>query len=887
MQRILRTSLFPHRVLPESLSDFEVFCANRNAAIHLGVPYRALHDAALETLADRSLAQAPRLAAHQLLRSAVREVCGGDDPLGMARVFAPVLREIFRAGLDAEGMTRVGIPRLHRIAQVALAYRKRLRRRGYVDEAEVLWEAARCGPRRRRILVYGYPRFGEAECAFLDAFAGEGSICLLPYSDHPIFRGNTRHIQVLAEKGWRIEGKRLPPADVGEALALRFLAADHGNASLAGVVAESHADPEAEVRGALAQIKSLVRSGVSLSEIVLTAREVARYGPTVLAVAREYGIPLRAFYTVALRETMVGGWVAEGVILSREGFPFQETYRWFGHPLSRRLFGGGEWRQAREKFPQGQKAWGGLGFDLSPVALPPSESRRAFTAQMRALLLRLREGVKAQAREILALQCLLDELDALGHPAAEPLSRESFVEEFLEALTLLTVEIQPGRGGVAFHAPINLYGMRVPHLFVLGMNEGVFPAPVAEDPLLDFHLRRRIVERMGAGSFEQATEAACRERIGFYALLTTATEGIHLSCVRTSENRPMLPSSHFHDLCLKPRPARWRVAASPEEARAVSILDGTQGEDPVVEIARHAWRVAWDRETAPGYDEYDGIVGEATPPESWVFSATQLIELGQCPFKWFALRRLGLRDREMEEGFSPALRGRLFHRTLELAVEGALSDGEVAPFREAVCARLEGAFCQAEGEVGVPPLPAWAARRREAIEILRRAVSSPDFLLPDAEVVATEREFSGEWLGLVVEGVIDRIDRTPEGYVLIDYKSSASRPLGIKDASGRLAHDLQLPLYRRVFCQEIAPEGGEARAYYFALSRGKAIQPRQETPIEVLTAFVAEVATRLRQGVFPVSPDIDGKACSICPLDRLCRQGPRLRRKGEDAWPTP
>jgi len=65
----------------------------------------------------------------------------------------------------------------------------------------------------------------------------------------------------------------------------------------------------------------------------------------------------------------------------------------------------------------------------------------------------------------------------------------------------------------------------------------------------------------------------------------------------------------------------------------------------------------------------------------------------------------------------------------------------------------------------------WIHWREVYLAQLERAVRAEDFALPGAEIAQTEARFTGEWQGFEVVGRVDRIDRTPEGLVFVDYKS--------------------------------------------------------------------------------------------------------------------
>jgi RecB family exonuclease len=313
--------------------------------------------------------------------------------------------------------------------------------------------------------------------------------------------------------------------------------------------------------------------------------------------------------------------------------------------------------------------------------------------------------------------------------------------------------------------------------------------------------------------------------------------------------------------------------ASPEEARSIALRQNGV-EDLVLPHARHAWSVERRREETEPHDEYDGVVGLPLDLRDRVFSASQLTHLGQCPFKWFAGNVLHLAEpEEAEDDLGPRLKGQLYHRALQRGMSGGARDP-----RQALLDRLEEAFLQAEQELEIPTLPAWEARRAELLSQLRLAVEAPDFVSEGAEVLALEHEFQTLWSGLQIRGVIDRVDRTPEGLLLVDYKTGAQPPPGVKNAEGKARRDIQLPLYQQAAAPALFPGEPVIGAHYFSLAKRVAMK----APVDeaVLDDLVTQVKQRLAAGCYPVDPDVEEQACTYCPFDLVCRRGPRLRRKG-------
>ena len=129
-------------------------------------------------------------------------------------------------------------------------------------------------------------------------------------------------------------------------------------------------------------------------------------------------------------------------------------------------------------------------------------------------------------------------------------------------------------------------------------------------------------------------------------------------------------------------------------------------------------------------------------------------------------------------------------------------------------------------------------------------------------------------------GVVDRIDETPDGLALFDYKTRSTKPPGAKDARGKRTLDLQLPLYVGVAAG--FSETAVASSSYYSLTKARKLPP-VTFDHEALTVFAARVRGALETGHFAVEPDADGTACAYCAFDLVCRKGPRLERKRAEA----
>jgi PD-(D/E)XK nuclease superfamily len=851
--------------------NFKVITPSPQAARALKVPHHSLESLAEQSLREKGLRIAHALQSSRLLRAAANIVVETPDIEGTTRAFNNALKAILRSGVDLNKLAAVGISRTQQIARLAQTYTQLLTQESMVDSDEAFWQASSIVSQRQQLFVYGYfnPRIDQLH--FLNAIADDGCVMVLPIRESSIFKDNQAAVSWLQQQGWEVQVLAETPATLGEQLQNSFL--QHTNFP-PGIAAHIYPHMEAEVRGVLAQVKSLLSGGTPANEIVLVARDDALYGSTLLDVAQEYNLPVRAFYGIPLIATRLGTWIQLLLEVIQEKFPFESTAKLLSHPLCSSL-SASDWHLARKQHPTTLLEWQGLDINLSLLDWHYEDTRANWVEKMQDVLnkFNIRQGSGRWAREIVAYYKFQDALVDLAKPENEIISLEEFAVDITGTLALSTVPAQPGRGGVELHTPLSLFGAKYQYVFVLGAVEGILPAPVHDDPMLDFYERKQL--RSQGLNLEDAAIAARREAISFYTLLQIPTQSLIFSYPQMMGDTGTLPSPYLTQLGLEPVFPPSLPIASIEEARQIYLRRDNLFEDDVMSHAVNAWVVEKRREGAEVYDEYDGVINLPLDPSTRVFSASQLTTLGQCAFKWFAHKVLKIAElEEAEEELSALLRGNLYHRSLELALSGVTDLTQIT-------ANLEAAFLRAEQDSQLPVLSAWEARRSEHLQILNRVCNQPDFYQQGTQVLQLETEFSGQWYGLQVTGRIDRIDRTPEGLVLWDYKTSSQAPPGIKDEAGKTNIDIQMPLYIDI-AGTLFPGETVHDAYYYSVTKGEKIGKKKQDA-QTLQAAAEKIKTYLQQGYYPVEPDVDQNACRYCAYDLVCRKGSRQSRKGGES----
>jgi ATP-dependent helicase/DNAse subunit B len=889
------------RELKEDLADdgtWKFITPNRNAADTLGIPEYKLKSLAQDILKTHAIKIASPLVGQHHLRQALRQVLSPQDEEGVARVWLPTIQEILRAQLSLPQSQQLS-PRAGQVLQVSQRYQELLRQAGYIDDSEVYWQAIAQQPQKLPLVIYGYFDPMDDELAFIQAIADHDSVLYLLDGDHRLFSHQKQLREKLAMGGWKERQLKVnqpaqnAPITTGEALSLAFLGSTPITPEQNVITAQVYPDSEAEARGILSQIKQLLHQGVLSRDIVIVATNDTQWGDRLVDIAWEYDIALRLPYNIAIADTRVGAWVTLLLEVLDQQWSFELTNRFLQHPLSRTL-GKNLWGQLQESRPSNFEAWrslilAGKNIDIAPLQLPEQAPRSQWLKQFHGIfdLFDLRRQAKTWAKESLACKNLLEGLQDCLSLADETLTWEQFRGEMLTYLKLLQTVAAPGREGVELHNLYSIVGAKYDHVFVMDSREGNLPKPITKHPVLDFYERQQL-QTQGIISLATASASTQKEIFAFYTLLQTPDQKCTFSYGKIFSHlgsyAPTDPSAYLKELGLQPTPARLEIIPSVETARQIYLRRAKMWTDEVLSRAIQAWQVEKYRESSEPQNEYDGVVGIPFDYSDHLFSASQLTQLGQCPFKWFANKLLKLAEvEEAEADLSHSLKGSLYHKVLELALK-AFQDEPSINFTEDD--NLRTWFIQAERhiadekKINFTQFPAWEHQRWEHIQTLKRAMENPEFLPDAAEILGLEIDFEQEFAGLKIRGRVDRLDRRDDGLVLIDYKSGAKVPNGIKDHEGKAKIDLQLPLYQAVGATSLYPGEPIQKTMYYSIAKAKDISPKKKISEGDLVEIIERFKVHFDTGSYPVAPDQDQEACKYCAHDSVCRRGDRLQRKG-------
>ncbi|WKZ15926.1 MAG: exodeoxyribonuclease V subunit gamma [Candidatus Jettenia caeni] len=317
-------------------------------------------------------------------------------------------------------------------------------------------------------------------------------------------------------------------------------------------------------------------------------------------------------------------------------------------------------------------------------------------------------GSKDEGRDCLIMQKIWELFDTIQvlDCLHEEVTLDQYIDTFIracrqEGLPMGSENIR----GVQVLDVLSARGLSFRALFVLGLNEKVFPRAISEEPFLRDHVRRKLTEVLG-NYLPEKLRGFDEERILFYLMLNAARERIYLLYQRSDEaGKPRVPSHYLMDILQNihditagarniskesdyeiyvPRGIRDKLYnqeiswLTPKEVRIRMALDKT---DPVCfmracgmnsgSYERSQLAVNLIDDYRPYLTAYDGIVGDIS--QWWSkqirsgFSPTTLETFGVCPFQFFMRKVLQLRpveEPEKDEMASAIDIGNLYHSIL-------------------------------------------------------------------------------------------------------------------------------------------------------------------------------------------------------------------------------
>jgi hypothetical protein len=312
------------------------------------------------------------------------------------------------------------------------------------------------------------------------------------------------------------------------------------------------------------------------------------------------------------------------------------------------------------------------------------------------------------------------------------------------------------------------------------------------------------------------------------------------------------------------------------------------------------------------FSEYDGnlgaLAGDSLISRSGV-SPTSLEHYASCGMRYFLNSVLRLRPPEEPEDrdtIDPRDRGTLVHDVLDRFFRERHDQGRPAvaePWDDAdraeVLRLLESGLEEARrrGRTGLDVF-AGHERRRLRADLLTFLERDAEFRLETgARPAAFEYRIpETEVEGIALRGIVDRIDRTPDGRKawVIDYKTGRTdyyKDIGSDADPVMGGTKLQLPVYLAA----VADAEEASALYWFITSAGEFRRIEfANTPanLQRYRETLSSILDGIRAGAFPAIPGEEdtrpGRSfqnCAFCDFTRVCsvRRDDELQTKGNDA----
>ena len=769
-------------------------------------------------------------------------------------------------------------------------------------------------------------------------------------------------VQVLGADVW-LEAAA-PGAAFGERLRERMAATGRARriatTDAVEFVATRHADPEDEARAAAAWARARVdEDGARPECIAIVARDLGRFRLALRRQLRRHGVPYSG----------VGERGAAGPAARRlaalldllERGPSLPAERWMdvlasdiGSPDQRdalHVAGIASLGDLAEFSIEAEGAGTPLparrGLELKGEGAPIAIRRKVMPGEWAALIARAQRTCTLLSRRSSGLPAYVEWLESLvevlGWRADTPGRREigelfpdpdrlawptvaehEWPQLLRRALGDAGYGAIGGRGGgVQVLSVMEARGCRFDAIRVIGLNRGVFPRRLGEDPLLPDSVRRAL--RVVLPDLPIKLEAHEEERFLFAQLLRSAP-GVWLSCARTDiagRATPVSPLLERAGVALEDAPA---TATSPRDAWFDAALHGGRSAfaaalPEAIAAGRRAAglpdtdAVGLARTRVALLDELDGrgarratlgpylgVVGRSQGPADLRNTAPWVSHLeseARCPWQYFLEKLLGLEPppdvwRALPGGKDKRLVGNVVHDALEI-----LCDPKRADFDWPVSVRRPHLIEAAQGVVrkeGVA-LPGYAtalaSAARPYVEVAQQVDREAQSTLVDVEKNVTVA-FDAPDGERALQFRVDRVEEIGGERVLTDWKT------------GNLGVSNKTPEARaREYLKKLgAGKLLQGHAYALTGARGRYVHldPKHDDALRVLeaetggsqqVAFETTVATLLAArdaGAFPPrlrnrDEDSEPYMCSAtCDVRQACLRGDSGVRRRIGAW---
>lgn len=825
----------------------------------------------IEELATRILVASgatPRVAAEAerrlAMRMAIRE---NDHPMMESRGVAAMLERAYRdvrdSGVTLEEITRRAVHarglrnarRTEAILRAWNEYERLIAELNAIDAADRLsLAAARIDEHTPRQILAGFYDTTGAQLAFIEALLQNGRMAAMwtpteaPFAQ-PFVRAVRPYAEVVRDPVLEI---RRPQVEAAQ-----------------------YDTRHAELQDVCAHVAELLAHGTPASQIGIVARSLTPYDARLLhRFAGEHGFRTTLADEIPLTAHRIGRGALTLLRLRDRGFPRTEVLELVrdGLHVKTRVHVDDVDAATRK-----MRVAGGTSDELRNLRGKNSSVDEYLTllAELEELTLdvdasRLGSLFRIETDEDLAAAEQLDKIADVFR-RARIWGKDLDVHSLIDAIEQVALDRGAPPSSPASTPPLvwagevlRFRGRSFTHLFVVRMQDDVFPQRRTEDPLLPDADRRLLgLREIGDGREEESL---------LFSLIGESASHVRYSFASGDGFGKVLRRSRFlRDVA--GRPLRGTHGTTPTEPAS-----GNQQRQLQL-LARSGTRSV--------FDGHLGELPEALKNKLVSVSPTQLEDFGECPQKFLLKHLLGATDidhPERELQINPRDKGTIDHSILEqFHRDGARL--------ERLNAVIDEQFDKLEEDHPAFNKTVREIERRATKRLLRAFVEhdfedlaeqglSPRFFeyrfgLKHRELADHPEPFLVHAGGVPVrvEGTIDRIDSDGTRYRIVDYKSGkALRHLNLGEKLDRGVR-LQLALYAMAVAEFFDVDDVNVSATIKPLvvddvnpeKFAFALHEKKGALLETLQIFLRAILA----GEFPAFPDDD--SCKYCPVNHSCR----------------
>jgi len=496
---------------------------------------------------------------------------------------------------------------------------------------------------------------------------------------------------------------------------------------------------------------------------------------------------------------------------------------------------------------------------------------------------------------------------------------DKFLKQLLAQLEEARVENNHANiNGVELLDAMSSRGLSFKILFIIDLNEKIFPRFILEDAFLRDRIRSRLSFTLG-NKLSEKLKGYEEEQLLFQLLTDSASDKLYLLYQRSdSEGKVNIPSLYISDMLRNAITIPRRLSdklqqLSPtfltrKESSIYATLKQKNDDTHIKELGfdidafRISSSVNHHSQEAPGLTAYDGKVGKIQDYLSQVsgkgFSPTSLETFATCPFKYFSEKILQLSETIEPETINeppPYILGREIHKIMEQFYRG-LDKTDTQQIYEKLNTVYQNVFSEFEDAYPIAYPLLWEARKLKISKIIK------DFIKSDVENIHNsnfipkyfEMESSVKFKDIKLHGYIDRIDikknKNIVEFKVIDYKSGSSKGVKGKTTTNiKRGGLLQLPIYLLLAKAYIESNLGkkepinvipiEATCYYLSerdkddnvVSKGINYDAFLEIE-DCLYKLLQTISTYIHKGIFFIKPQDHGY-CKYCNSSNICHKG--------------